>query len=62
MRIELPLAPPESTLRADDDAHTLTVAPSPTGDWTGWHWACEPGATVHAQVDPRIPVAVTLTM
>lgn len=63
MRIELPLpAWNESSLRADDDAHTLTVEMSPATEWTGWHWAGEPSPTLRAQVEAQPLVTVTITL
>ena len=52
MRIELPSTPwADSAHRADDDAHTLTVAPLNP----------EPGAALRALVPDRAPVTLTLT-
>jgi len=61
MRIELPLPSwAETTPRADDDAHTLTVAPAPM-EWSPWQWGSDPAPTLRLQVDAARPRAVTLT-
>lgn len=61
MRIELPLPSwADTTQRADDDAHTLTVAPAPM-EWSPWQWGSDPVPTVRLQVDAARPRAVTLT-
>jgi hypothetical protein len=61
MRIELPLPSWAETMpRADDDAHTLTVAASPV-EWTPWQWGSEPVTTLRTQVDAAAPVAVKIT-
>ena len=62
MRIELPLPSwADTTPRADDDAHTLTVAPAPL-EWTPWHWDGNPSPTLRLQVGsaPRAPLTLTL--
>jgi hypothetical protein len=62
MRIELPLPSWAETMpRADDDAHTLTMAPSPL-EWTPWQWGSDPTPTLRTQVDVLPVVAVTLTL
>lgn len=62
MRIELPLPSwAETTQRADDDAHTLTVAPPRATEWPAWHWASDPAPTLRTQVDAAPPVGLTLT-
>ncbi|HET8745743.1 MAG TPA: hypothetical protein VFM98_09060 [Ramlibacter sp.] len=61
MRIELPLpALADITPRADDDAHTLTVAAWPM-EWTPWQWGSDPAPSLRVQVDAVRAVAVTLT-
>ena len=61
MRIELPLPSwAETTLRVDDDAHTLTVAPAPM-EWP-WQWGSEPAATQETKVLAAAPVVLTLTL
>lgn len=61
MRIELPLPSWAETMpRADDDAHTLTVAASAM-EWAPWQWGSEPAATLRTQVDAAAQVTVTLT-
>jgi hypothetical protein len=62
MRIELPLPSWAETMpRADDDAHTLTMAPSPM-EWTPWQWGSDPAPTLRTQVDAMPVVPVTLTL
>ena len=61
MRIELPLPSwAETAARADDDAHTLTVATSLV-EWTAWQWGSDPAPTLRTQVEAIAPVPVTLT-
>jgi hypothetical protein len=62
MRIELPLPSwADITPRADDDAHTLTVAaPSPI-EWAPWHWGSEPAPTLRLEVGAARPVTITIT-
>lgn len=63
MRIELPLpAWNESTQRADDDAHTLTLAPAPATEWVPWHWPTDPAPTLRAGIAAQPPVTVTVTL
>ena len=62
MRIELPLPTwAEFSQRAEDDAHTLTVAP-PSPEWVGWQWACEPATTLRTEVDAEPGATLTLTL
>lgn len=63
MRIELPLpAWADSAPRADDDAHTLTMAPSTSPiEWAPWQWGSDPAPTVRMQVDAAPQVTVTVT-
>ena len=61
MRIELPSASwADTLLRAEDDAHTLTVAAQPTPDWFGG-WMAEVGATLRTEVTAAEPPTATLT-
>ena len=63
MRIELPAATwADAAHRADDDAHTLTVAPLPAPHWPGDTWAAEPLATLRTEVAATPSVAITLTL
>ena len=63
MRIELPLPSWADTApRGDDDAHTLTVAPSPATEWVRWQWMEEPAATQRVQVEAAAMVMMTLTL
>jgi hypothetical protein len=62
MRIELPLPSwAESAPRAEDDAHTLTVASAPATEWVAWQWATEPTRPLRTQVGAAFPVTITLT-
>lgn len=62
MRIELPLPSwNESTHRADDDAHTLTVEACAPAEWSPWQWASEPAPTLRTQVEPAALLTVTVT-
>ena len=66
MRIELPATPWADTVnRADDDAHTLTVATAhaqPATEWLGGFWAVEPALTLHVGVPATGPVTLTVTL
>lgn len=46
--------------RADDDAHTLTVAAAPM-EWAPWQWGSDPVPTLRLHVAAAPPVTVTLT-
>lgn len=48
--------------RADDDAHTLTMAPSPATEWVSWQWPSEPAPTLRTSIAARPPVTVTVTL
>lgn len=62
MRIELPLPSwAETAQRAEDDAHTLTLAPSSAPDWVQWQWASDAAPAVRVQSTHGIPVTLTLT-
>lgn len=67
MRIELPSTTwADSAHRADDDAHTLTVAslhaPVPAPHWGGEAWTSDPAATLRTQVVADGVVTLTLTL
>jgi hypothetical protein len=64
MRIELPSASwAETALRAEDDAHTLTVALQSPSDWAPLEWLphAEASLAVHTEVAHTLPVQLTLT-
>lgn len=51
MRIELPPASWADTAhRAEDDAHTLTVAAPAAADWVQWQWPAEPAQVLRVEV------------
>ena len=61
MRIELHLpALTDTTPRADDDAHTLTVATAAI-EWAPWQWGSDPAPTLRIHVDTAPGLTVTLT-
>jgi len=61
MRIELPSASwADTLLRAEDDAHTLTVAAQPAADWFGG-WMAEGSQALRTEVALTEPRTVTLT-
>lgn len=61
MRIELPSASWADTVqRAEEDAHTLTVA-TPATDWLGGSWRAQPQQALRTQVSEAEPVLVTIT-
>jgi hypothetical protein len=67
MRIELPSTTwADSAHRADDDAHTLTVAPlhasGPAPHWPGDSWTSDPATTLRTQVSADAAVTLTLTL
>ena len=67
MRIELPSTTwADSAHRADDDAHTLTVAPLlalvPTPHFPGDTWTSHPASTLRTQVSAEAAVTLTLTL
>ena len=63
MRIELPPASwADATHRAEDDAHTLTVASHPAPDWVQWQWPADPALSVRVEVPAGLPETVTLTL
>ena len=63
MRIELPSANWDpAALRADEDAHTLTMAPQPAVDWLQLPpWELDPGVPLHARVPDTEPASITIT-
>ena len=62
MRIELPSASwADTVLRAEDDAHTLTVAGQSASDWAPLELLPEPDGAVHTAVTRAEAVALTLT-
>jgi hypothetical protein len=62
MRIELPSASWADTVhRAEDDAHTLTVAAQPGDEWPLPGLAGEPMLAVRTEVSVAEPVALTIT-
>jgi hypothetical protein len=62
MRIELPSASWADTVqRAEEDAHTLTVATQPTTEWLGGSWRAEPQQALRTEVSDVEPVLVTIT-
>ena len=67
MRIELPSTTwADAAHRADDDAHTLTVAPLhapvPAPQWPGDVWTSDPAFTLRTQVSEDPAVTLTLTL
>lgn len=63
MRIELPLpAWADAAQRAEDDAHTLTVAAERPADWVTWQWPLEPGAGLRCEVPAAGERSLTLTL
>jgi hypothetical protein len=63
MRIELPNASwDHAALRADEDAHTLTLAPHRTTEWMPMApWNADPGEALRVQVALVQPATLTLT-
>lgn len=62
MRIELPPASwAETAHRAEDDAHTMTVASHPAPDWVRWQLPADPAVSARIQVAASEPVVLTLT-
>ena len=63
MRIELPSTTwADSAHRADDDAHTLTVAPLHAPHWPGESWTSDTASSLRTQVSADAPVTLTLTL
>jgi hypothetical protein len=63
MRIELPATTwADAAHRADDDAHTLTIAPLLAPHWPGDAWTADPAATLRTQVSDDAPLTLTLTL
>ena len=62
MRIELPIASWADTVqRADEDAHTLTMAALPAPTFVQGAVGADPALTVRTEVSACEPVVVTLT-
>ena len=62
MRIELPPASwAETAHRAEDDAHTLTVATQPAPDWVRWQLPADPAESSRTSVPAGEPLILTLT-
>lgn len=62
MRIELPPASWADTAhRAEDDAHTMTVATHPAPDWVRWQLPSQPAASTRTEIQRTDPVTVTIT-
>ncbi len=62
MRIELPSASWADTVqRAEEDAHTLTVATQPASEWPGGSWRAEPQQVLRTEVSDDQPVFLTIT-
>jgi homoaconitase/3-isopropylmalate dehydratase large subunit len=63
MRIELPAASwDHAALRADEDAHTLTLASHRATEWMPMApWNTNPGEALRVQVPDAEPMTVTLT-
>lgn len=62
MRIELPSNTwADTLLRAEDDAHTLTIAAAPANDWHAGFWGEQPAPLLRTEVAASEPVTVTLT-
>lgn len=62
MRIELPPASwADTAQRAEDDAHTLTVAAQPSTEWVKWQWPADPSLSVRVEVTAARPETLTLT-
>jgi hypothetical protein len=63
MRIELPSTTwADAAHRADDDAHTLTMAPLHATHWPVEAWTSDPAATLHTEVSTEPSVTLTLTL
>lgn len=62
MRIELPPASwAEAAHRAEDDAHTMTVATQSAPDWVHWQWPADPALSSRMQVATTEAVTLTIT-
>ena len=62
MRIELPSNDwADAMQRADDDAHTLTVAAQPAVGWVAGPWQPESGSTLRTEVAVLQGAVLTLT-
>ena len=56
-----PVSSADPAHRAEDDAHTLTVASHPAPDWVQWQWPADPALGVRVQVAAGKPQVLTLT-
>ena len=62
MRIELPSNDwADAMQRADDDAHTLTVAAQPAAGWVAGPWLTGTGPTLRTEVAALQGPVLTLT-
>ena len=62
MRIELPSPSwADTALRADDDAHTLTVAAPARTDWLSGGWQADPALTLRTEIAKAETLVLTLT-
>jgi hypothetical protein len=63
MRIELPSASWADTVqRAEEDAHTLTVATQPATDWLAGTWRAEEAVqALRTEIADAEPLTVTIT-
>ena len=63
MRIELPSATWADTVnRAEDDAHTLTLAPTPLPGWVEGPLLPQPALTLSIKVPDSDPVVLSITL
>ena len=63
MRIELPTATWADTAnRVDDDAHTLTLAPTPLPGWVEGTLLPDPDLTLSVKVPDTAPVVLSITL
>ena len=63
MRIELPTATWADTAnRVEDDAHTLTLAPTPLPGWVEGPLVPDSGPTLHVKVPDTEPVVLSITL
>ena len=63
MRIELPTATwADAANRVEDDAHTLTLAPTPLPGWVEGPLLPDSGPTLHVEVPDTAPVVLSITL
>jgi hypothetical protein len=63
MRIELPTTSwVDPAQRAEDDAHTLTVAAQPATDWFTGAWTADLALALRTEVAASEPLVLTLTL